>query len=75
MAISRNSAIFFVFKNLPIGLGSHVQWDRKLDGQIAQAVMSIPAVKAVEFGLGVDCADVYGSEMHDEIFIENDKLK
>lgn len=60
-----------VYKNLPVGLGSHVQWDRKLDGQIAQAVMSIPAVKAVEIGLGSDSADVFGSDMHDEIFIEN----
>lgn len=59
-----------VFKNLPVGLGSHVQWDRKLDGIIAQAVMSIPAVKAVEIGLGVKSGEVFGSEMHDEIFIE-----
>lgn len=61
------------FKNLPVGLGSHVQWDRKLDGLISQAVMSIPAVKSVEIGLGVDCADIFGSEMHDEIFIESGK--
>lgn len=62
-----------VFKNLPVGLGSHVQWDRKLDGLISQAVMSIPAVKAIEIGLGVECANVLGSEMHDEIFMENGK--
>jgi len=62
-----------VFENLPVGLGSHVQWDRKLDAQVTQAVMSIPAVKAVEIGLGVESADVFGSEMHDEIFIENGK--
>lgn len=61
-------------KNLPIGLGSHVQWDRKLDGIIAQAVMSVPAIKSVEFGLGSDCADIFGSEVHDEIFIENGKF-
>lgn len=60
-----------VFENLPIGLGSHVQWDRKLDGLIAQAVMSIPAVKSVEIGLGEVSAEVFGSEMHDEIFIED----
>lgn len=59
-----------IFKNLPVGLGSHVQWDRKLDGLIAQAVMSIPAIKAVEIGLGVKSGEVFGSEMHDEIFIE-----
>ncbi|MDD3435637.1 MAG: chorismate synthase [Candidatus Gastranaerophilales bacterium] len=62
-----------IFKNLPVGLGSHVQWDRKLDGLIAQAVMSIPAVKAVEIGLGVKSAEVLGSQMHDEIFIDNGK--
>lgn len=61
------------FKNLPIGLGSHVQWDRKLDGLIAQSVMSIPAIKAVEIGLGAECANIEGSKVHDEIFIENGK--
>lgn len=62
-----------VFENLPVGLGSHVQWDRKLDGIISQAVMSIPAVKAVEIGLGSDCAYISGSQVHDEIFFENEK--
>jgi chorismate synthase len=51
----------------PVGLGSHVAWDRKLDGRIAQAMMSIPAVKAVEIGLGFDGARRPGSEVHDEI--------
>ena len=60
-------------KKLPIGLGSHVQWDRKLDGLLSQAVMSIPAVKAVEFGLGAKCADAFGSEVHDEIFVKDGK--
>ena len=50
-----------------VGLGSHVSWDRKLDGRIAQAMMSIPAVKAVEIGIGVDAAKKLGSEVHDEI--------
>lgn len=59
------------FINLPVGLGSHVQWDRKLDGLIAQAVMSIPAVKSVEIGAGVNCAELFGSQMHDEIFISD----
>lgn len=58
------------FKNLPVGLGSYVQWDRKLDGLIAQALMSIPAIKAVEIGLGVKSAEVLGSEMQDEIFFD-----
>lgn len=62
-----------IFENLPVGLGSHVQWDRKLDGIIAQAVMSIPAIKSVEFGMGAQCANVPGSEVHDEIFVENGK--
>lgn len=59
------------FENLPVGLGTHVQWDRKLDGLIAQAVMNIPAVKAVEIGLGEESADIFGSQMHDEIFMES----
>ena len=60
-----------IYKNLPIGLGSHVQWDRKLDGLLAQAVMSIQAVKAVEIGLGVDVAKTSGKNTHDEMFFEN----
>jgi chorismate synthase len=50
-----------------VGLGSHVSWDRKLDGRIAQAMMSIPAVKAVEIGLGFEGSRRLGSEVHDEI--------
>lgn len=63
-----------IYSNLPIGLGSHVQWDRKLDGQIAQAVMSIQAVKAVEIGMGVDVAKNSGKYTHDEMFFENGKV-
>ncbi|MCQ2744531.1 MAG: chorismate synthase [bacterium] len=62
-----------IFGNLPIGLGSYVQWDTMLDGRLAQAVMSIPAVKAVEIGAGVDSAEIKGSQMHDEIFIGKNK--
>lgn len=54
--------------NLPVGLGSHVHWDRRLDGQIAQAIMSIPAIKSVSIGLGENSGKVFGSQMHDEIF-------
>jgi len=54
--------------NCPVGLGSFVHWDRRLNGQIAQAVMSIPAIKSVSIGLGEDSGTVLGSEMHDEIF-------
>ena len=62
-----------IFGNLPIGLGSYVHWDQCLDGRIAQAVMSIPAIKAVEVGAGVDSAHLKGSQMHDEIFVNKNK--
>jgi len=52
---------------LPVGLGSHVSWDRKLDGRLAGALMSIPAVKAVEVGLGFEAARRPGSQVHDAI--------
>lgn len=54
-----------VATGLPIGLGSHVSWDRKLDGRIGQAMLSIPAVKGVEIGLGFGAARVPGSQVHD----------
>src|SRR5271154_345408 len=56
-----------VVHNVPIGLGSCAQWDEKLDGGLAQAVMSIQAVKGVEIGAGVAAAGSYGSEVQDEI--------
>jgi chorismate synthase len=52
---------------IPIGLGSHVSWDRRLDGRIAQAIMSINAVKGVEIGVGFALADLKGSQAHDVI--------
>ncbi len=63
-----------VFGNLPVGLGSYVHWDRKLDGLLAQAVMSIPAIKAVEIGAGVEAATLSGSKMHDEIYVEGKQI-
>ena len=63
-----------IFGNLPVGLGSYVHWDRKLDGLLAQAVMSIPAIKAVEIGAGVEAATLSGSKMHDEIFVEGKQI-
>ena len=57
-----------VARGLPVGLGSHTSWNEKLDGRIAQALMSIHAVKAVEIGTGVANAAKPGSEVHDEIF-------
>jgi chorismate synthase len=56
-----------VAMGLPIGLGSHVSWDRKLDGRIAGALMSIQAMKGVEIGLGFEAARRRGSAAHDEI--------
>lgn len=51
----------------PVGLGSHVQWDRKLDANLARALMSIQAIKGVETGLGFEAARRFGSQVHDEI--------
>ncbi|HVB30562.1 MAG TPA: chorismate synthase [Gemmatimonadaceae bacterium] len=56
-----------VADGLPVGLGSHVSWDRKLDGRIGAAMMSIPAVKGVEIGMGFQAARVTGAEVHDAI--------
>jgi chorismate synthase len=56
-----------VADGLPVGLGSHVSWDRKLDGRLGQAMMSIPAVKGVEIGLGFEASRRTGAEVHDEI--------
>ena len=52
---------------LPIGLGTHAQWDRKLDGRVAQAVMAVQAIKGVEIGMGFETARRRGSEVHDAI--------
>ncbi len=56
-----------VVRGLPVGLGSHVSWDRKLDGRLAGAMMSIQAIKGVEIGLGFEGARRPGSRVHDEI--------
>ncbi len=61
-----------IARNVPVGLGSYVQWDRKLDGRLAQALMSIPAIKAVAVGDGVDGARRPGSQVHDEIVADAD---
>lgn len=60
-------------KGVPVGLGSHVHYSRKLDGRLARAILSIQAVKGVEFGLGFQMASSFGSEVHDEIFYHGDK--
>lgn len=60
-----------VATGVPVGLGSHVQWDRKLDGRLARALMAIPAIKGVEVGQGFWSAGQPGSEVHDEIVFED----
>ena len=66
--------VFEVFATgVPIGLGSYVQWDRRLDGRIAQAMMSIQAMKGVEIGEGFRLAEKFGSMAHDEIFYNSEK--
>ncbi len=62
-----------LYKHLPVGLGSYVHWDRGLDGRLAQAVMSIPAVKVVE--IGTNPLGYKGSEYHDEIFVQDGEIK
>lgn len=62
-----------VCRGLPVGLGSHVSWDRKLDGRIGAAMMSIPAVKGVGIGIGFDAARLRGSQVHDEIHSASDR--
>ena len=56
-----------VARNVVAGLGAHTSWDAKLDGRLAQSLMSIPAVKAVSIGAGVEAASLPGSQVHDEI--------
>ncbi len=60
---------------VPVGLGSHISWSRKLDGRLAAALMSIPAVKGVEIGLGVEAAKRKGSDVHDEIDPDEKNIK
>jgi chorismate synthase len=64
---SLGGAVEVLAYGVPVGLGSHVHWDRKIDGMLAQALMSIQAVKAVEIGEGVDVAGRRGSAAHDPI--------
>ncbi len=57
-------------EGLPFGLGTHAQWDRKLDGRLAQAVMAVQAIKGVEIGLGFEAARRVGSQVHDPIVFQ-----
>ena len=60
-------------RGLPPGLGSFAQWDRKLDGRLAQALMSIPAVKAVAIGAGFEGGSTSGARFHDEILFDDER--
>jgi len=60
---------------LPVGLGSYVHWDRRLDGQLAQAVMSIQAIKGVEIGEAFENARMNGREVHDQIYVGSNGLE
>jgi chorismate synthase len=62
-------------RGVPPGLGSYVQWDRKLDGRLAQAVLSINAIKAVEFGAGFQGVARHGSDFHDQIEYEGGRFR
>jgi chorismate synthase len=62
-----------IVEGVPAGLGSHVQWDRKLDGRIAQAVVSINAFKGCEFGIGFEMGKLRGSQVHDEIMYSRER--
>ena len=62
-----------VVQNMPIGVGSHIQWDRRLDMQLAGAMMSIQAIKGVEIGEGFGYANKLGSKLHDEMFYDENK--
>lgn len=64
-----------VMTGVPIGLGSYVQWDRRLDARLTSALMSIPGVKAVAIGEGVEAAKKKGSAFHDEIFVHEEPRK
>ena len=64
-----------VVTGIPPGLGSHVQWDRKLDGNLARALMSIQAIKGVEVGTGFKAAEKFGSEVHDEIYYKRQEAR
>ena len=65
--------IVIIAHGVPVGLGSYVQWDEKLDGRIAQAILSIHAVKAVSIGDGVAIARRVGSEVHDAIHFDEER--
>ncbi|HCP96070.1 MAG TPA: chorismate synthase, partial [Anaerovibrio sp.] len=64
-----------IVRGAPLGLGSHIQWDKRLDGKLAWAMMAIQAIKGVEIGAGFQCGELPGSQIHDEMFLDkNNKV-
>ncbi len=61
-----------IVRNVPVGLGTHIQWDQRLDAKLAAAMMSIQAIKGVEIGAGFEYAHIPGSKAHDEMFYDED---
>ncbi len=59
-----------IIRGVPLGLGSHIQWDKRLDGKLAWAMMGIQAIKGVEIGAGFKCGELPGSQIHDEMFYD-----
>ena len=72
---SLGGVVEVVVLGLPVGLGSHVHWDKRLDGRLAAAVMSIQAFKGVEVGLGFEAARRPGSQVHDEIIQQGEQIR
>ena len=68
---SLGGIIELTIKNVPIGIGSFIHWDKRLDSKLAGALMSIPAIKSVEVGLGKNYATISGHNSHDEIYFDN----
>ena len=62
-----------IVRGVPLGLGSHIQWDKRLDGRLAQAMMAIQAIKGVEIGAGFQCGELPGSQIHDEMFMDGEQ--
>ena len=64
-----------IVQGAPVGLGSHIQWDRRLDARLSAAMMSIQAIKGVEIGAGFACAVLPGRQIHDEIFLADGRVQ
>lgn len=72
---SLGGSIEIIVRNMPNGLGSHTNWDKKLDALLSFGLMSIPGIKAVEFGVGIGTVNISGKKMQDEITYEDSQFK